>query len=113
VHPRYCRQLRQTVLVLPKFIRRDEDVDLFRISNELVDELGRLEQASDLFDFWLVLVPISVHIVPLQGGMRLKKRVLGVEGGNRSKLHLPELQGGLVCTESEVLLQGGDPIQTI
>jgi hypothetical protein len=32
-------------------------------------------------------------------------------GGNWSKIHLPELQGGFVCTESKIVLQGAGPIQ--
>jgi hypothetical protein len=112
-------QLRQTILylsvlltrILLKFIRRDEDVDFVQISYDTVDEFGRLEPYSDLSNFWLPLVPILDQIVQFQGGFRLKRRALYIEGGNWSKIHLPEPQGGLVCTEFEFILQGGDPFQ--
>ena len=75
VHPRH-EQLRQTILLLSgllnrillEFIRRDEDVDFGRISNDFVDEFGRLAPVSEFINFLMVLEPIRAHVVPLQGG---------------------------------------------
>jgi hypothetical protein len=118
MHPMHG-QLRQTILflsglltrILLKLIRRDEDVDFAQISNDIVDGFGRLEPYSDLSNFWLLLEPIQAHVVEFQVVFRLKRRVLDVEGGDWSKIHLPEPQGGLVCIEVEVILQGGNPFQ--
>ena len=71
--------------ILLEFVRRDENVDIAGISNDVPDDFGRLAPETGLLNFWLVLVPILGHIAHFHGDRKLKRRVLDVEGGKLVK----------------------------